>query len=705
VSTIVAVTSVRFALAFALLGWLTCTAEKRPLEFRDIIELREPAQPRVSPDGSHVVFLLQQASIASNSSRTSVWIVSRGAPARRLLDEAPLGPAEWTADGAALIVRLPRPGKAAFWRVPLDGGAPAPLFEHKDPIASAWWSPDRSRLLFITMEGASSEERKRIEQEGVIYDEHVHGIRSFTRGNWTRPPKAVLWLWQSGGGDARRVTLPMSQVGSISSIVWSPDASMAAIEYAPAQAATGFSTHLGILHFDSATGVPMRFQPLVTLNTANRGVSWLPDSRGVVFARTGDPERYYVPRSTLHTVGIDGSGDIEVRGSGPWFYLGRTEVDGSGKDILVEYNNQSHTTLYRVPRRGGAAAPVVAGAEDLSSFNFTRDRRHAACIRQSITEPPEVALVDLSSGRVDVLTKLNPEFDRIALQPATERRWRNRYGNESNGFLLLPPDFRNGRPVPLVVIQYAVSNKFTTQAQWMTSYPVQHLVHAGIAVLLHNYPRELGWKRGDFEGAALSQAYNPLASMEAAIDSLVRDGIADPKRLGIAGWSFGAWLAELAITKTDLFRAASAGEGGLNNAGQYWVTGSAQMQEYLDAFFGGPPFGEAYANYKRLSPALNAGRVHTPLLREYGSDVGVQSLEFYMALRRLGKPVEQVIYPGAPHVLQSPSQRMASMERNLDWFRFWLQNYEAPGKQEQYARWRALISRSSSPEHSTHRKP
>jgi acetyl esterase/lipase len=80
------------------------------------------------------------------------------------------------------------------------------------------------------------------------------------------------------------------------------------------------------------------------------------------------------------------------------------------------------------------------------------------------------------------------------------------------------------------------------------------------------------------------------------------------------------------------------------------------------------------------------------LLREYGGDVGVQSLEFYMALRRLGKPVEQVIYPGAPHVFDRPFHRRASLERNLDWFRFWLQGVEdsAPTKAEQYRRWRAL---------------
>lgn len=66
-----------------------------------------------------------------------------------------------------------------------------------------------------------------------------------------------------------------------------------------------------------------------------------------------------------------------------------------------------------------------------------------------------------------------------------------------------------------------------------------------------------------------------------------------------------------------------------------------------------------------------------------------------MALRRFGKPVEQVIYLCTTHIFSLPSHRKASLERNLDWFRFWLQNYEypAPHKEEQYRRWRALKMR------------
>src|SRR4051812_12365298 len=97
---------------------LAIAAERRPLEFRDIIETNEPSQPRISPDGTRVAFLLSRASVATNTTRRSLWIVSPGSDAKKLLDEAPIGPVEWASDSGSLIARLARPGNVAFWRVP-----------------------------------------------------------------------------------------------------------------------------------------------------------------------------------------------------------------------------------------------------------------------------------------------------------------------------------------------------------------------------------------------------------------------------------------------------------------------------------------------------------------------------------------------------------------------------------------------------------
>jgi dipeptidyl aminopeptidase/acylaminoacyl peptidase len=671
---------------------LTAQAAQRPIEFADIIELKEVATPKIAPDGRRVAFVVRQSSLAGNSAQSSLWLAEPGGTPRRLLAEG-CGGLEWMPGGAALSATLSRPGKTALWRIPLDG-APQPLFEHPTRLGAYAWSPDGERLLFLTTEDSPAGERARIDREGVVYDGNIHGIRSFTQHNWAAPGRQQLWVWRLGAPAAERVTVDLEQVKSLGRFAWSPDGNAAAFDYVPKGATdpAGMTSHIGVLEFDRQTGRPRVFTPRVTTGVANRNPQWRARDGALVFVATGEAERTYGSRSVPRLLRPGAASAENVALAGDWHFVNAAVFDASGDNLLIEYDDLTRSTLYRAPLRGGSAAPVIRDGAHYTAFHFTPDRRWAACLRQSFTSPPEAARVDLSTGAVEVLTKLNPQFDSIALQPGVERRWRNRFGQETNGYLVLPPARKAGERVPLVVVQYNFSNVFTTQAQWITSYPVQHLARAGIAVLLHNPPRPVAWKPGDFEGAAQSQAYNPLASLETAIRSLAEEGIADPARVGIAGWSFGAYLAELALTQTRLFAAASAGEGGLNNAGQYWVTGSAAMQAYLDAFFGGPPFGAAYANYQRLAPALNAHRVEAPLLREYGTDVGVQSLEFLMALKRLGKPVEQIIYPGAPHILSLPSQRRASMERNLDWFRFWLQEYEdpAPGKRPQYLRWRAM---------------
>jgi dipeptidyl aminopeptidase/acylaminoacyl peptidase len=170
----------RLLLALGSVPFLVDAAPKRVLEFRDIIELNEPSQPRISPDGNYVAFLLSRPSVESNATRRSLWLASRQGSVRLVLGEAVIGPVEWAADSASLIGRLTRPGKVAFWKVPVNGGAPEPLFQHENPILSAWWSPDRSQVLFTSAQPISAEDRQRPAREGLLYDETIHGIRNFT---------------------------------------------------------------------------------------------------------------------------------------------------------------------------------------------------------------------------------------------------------------------------------------------------------------------------------------------------------------------------------------------------------------------------------------------------------------------------------------------------------------------------------------------
>ena len=263
--------------------------------------------------------------------------------------------------------------------------------------------------------------------------------------------------------------------------------------------------------------------------------------------------------------------------------------------------------------------------------------------------------------------------------------------NRDDELLIRPVGYVPGKRYPFLMALYDFQGKFLTQAEWISSYPTQVFAANGFAVLLMNQPAEYGWRYGNFEQYAFDRDLNALDSVDAALDTVTQMGIADPRRAGIIGWSYGSEITNETLTHSHRWSAASASSGGANNHGEYWITGEP-FQHYLEGTMGGSPYGSYDKRYDDLSTALRAHKVTTPLLIESSPGEMLFSLEFYTALRRQNKPVDFVIYPDEGHIYSQPAHRIASMQSNLDWFLFWLQGKEdpQPDKQDQYRRWKAL---------------
>jgi hypothetical protein len=127
-----------------------------------------------------------------------------------------------------------------------------------------------------------------------------------------------------------------------------------------------------------------------------------------------------------------------------------------------------------------------------------------------------------------------------------------------------------------------------------------------------------------------------------------------------------------------------------------------------EAMYGGGPYGKTLDNWLKYSVSFNLDKFHTPLLMEmmgYGTPyksvaAPPESLslkeEVFTGLNRLGDPVEMYYYPNEGHTPDHPQARLASLQRNVDWYRFWLQGYVRPGDPEKFARW-SQMKRSQQP--------
>jgi dipeptidyl aminopeptidase/acylaminoacyl peptidase len=156
--------------------------------------------------------------------------------------------------------------------------------------------------------------------------------------------------------------------------------------------------------------------------------------------------------------------------------------------------------------------------------------------------------------------------------------------------------------------------------------------------------------------------------LEAGVEYAIRTGLADPDRLGVGGWSYGAILTDYLIASDTRFKAATSGAGTAFTVAFY---GTDQYITQYDEEIG-PPW-KAFDTYMKISyPFLHADRIKTPTLflgGERDFNVPVQGgQQMYQALRSLGIDTQLIIYPNETHGIQRPSYQRDRMERYLAWY-------------------------------------
>jgi len=211
------------------------------------------------------------------------------------------------------------------------------------------------------------------------------------------------------------------------------------------------------------------------------------------------------------------------------------------------------------------------------------------------------------------------------------------------------------------------------------------------------YPRE-------YPGGVAEAAYE-MGVWDGAINELSSRGIVDEHRVGIIGFSRSGWYTEFSLAHSrHRYRAATVTDNVQYSVGTYWLLHSNSALHSSETMYGGPPYGKTLENWEKYSISFNLDKIHTPLLMEalgHGMPYNdwraapsflATTFEVFTGLNRLEKPVELVYYPIEDHQPDHPQARLATLQRNVDWYRFWLQGYERldPEDKEQYVRWQRL---------------
>jgi dipeptidyl aminopeptidase/acylaminoacyl peptidase len=311
---------------------------------------------------------------------------------------------------------------------------------------------------------------------------------------------------------------------------------------------------------------------------------------------------------------------------------------------------------------------------------------------QSTTTAPELFLYSSLNNKLLTIAPLNPQLEQVTLGAGREIHWKTTTGRDIDGLLLLPPDYVTGKRYPLVIQTKPEYGQFLCDAgqEYYPSFAPQPIVNVGMLYLI----RSLSSADSDREDAnyfpkgypgQIGEAAFHMDIWDSAVEMLDGQGLIDPDEVGIIGFSRAGWYTEfmLAHAKTH-YRAATVADNVQYSLGEYWLAHSDWILRGFESMYGGSPYGSAQKNWVQYSISYNLDKIHAPLLMEemgngipYSSEKApplnlALSFEVFIGLKQQAKPAELFYYQNEPHQLIHPQARLASLQRNLDWYKHWL---------------------------------
>jgi dipeptidyl aminopeptidase/acylaminoacyl peptidase/CubicO group peptidase (beta-lactamase class C family) len=638
---------------------------RRP-RIEDLTEFAVSEQPALSPDGRQLVYVLRTSDLTADRAEHALWRVApTGGEARQLTrGNADLSPA-WSPDGTRIAFLRAQDGPPQVWVLPVDGGEPEQLTTLPLGAGAPTWSPDGERIAFSAavdiVAAADEDDETRTQRasapiviERLDYQADGAGL--------LRTIRKHVHVLDVSSKKCRQVTDGDWHAGDPA---WSPDSKKIAFGAGTAPDADLRPTAPAYLLDVSDEKATPR---LVGLADGLAGpMLWTADGEALLVVGNldgpvGHARLLRLPLDGSELVDLAASLDRNVMPGGPAYPGALPLLVDEGATVLFCVRDRGCSHLYSVPTAGGTPRHVLGEpGQNVSGLSVANGR--AAVVLNTATSYGEIVAVDLGSGATQTLTTHGADLAEVF--PRVEREFTTSDGTKVSGWLVRDPEAAQPQPL-LLDVHGGPHNAWNGAADEAHLYH-QELAARGWAVLLMNPRGSDGYGEEFFNAALGNWGTADAKDFLEPLDELVAEGLADPKRLAVAGYSYGGFMTCYLTSRDNRFAAAVAG-GVVSDLTS--MSGTSDSGHFLSAY----ELGDQRDRFDEMSPLSKVDQVKTPtLILQGAADVRCpigQAEQWHTALREQGVPAKLVLYPEADHlfIIQGrPSHRLDFNRRILGW--------------------------------------
>jgi dipeptidyl aminopeptidase/acylaminoacyl peptidase len=636
---------------------------RRSMTINDLSSIRDVSGPSISPDGKTVVYAVSEQNLKRDAANSDIWSVSfQGGEPKALTktdDKSEWAP-KYSPDGKtiAFLSDNTKEGETQIFLMKSRGGNARQISKIDGGVQEFNWAPDSDQIVLTAFVGGAKPN-----DAGTVPPIVIDRFQFKEDWNdYLTTNRLHMFILDVDKKNAKQITngekdhwLP----------AWSPDGKwIAFVSKDNGDVDRNMDSDVFIMEpqIDAQTRRLSHFKGTDVDPYWLSPPAWSPDSKQLVWLQSKESKWIYYAPWQLTIADVESGKNRNIARIDRSFYTPKWSSDGRTIYALIEQDRS--TWLAKIDSQTGEVDYVNEGNRFALEYDVSQNG-NIVLLDSTDDRPFELVAIDENERK---LTNHNSWLDGIELGITKPFSFVNN-GHVISGIMTLPSGYKEGQKLPTIFRLhggpvYQFSHEF--MSDWQI-YAANGFATVGIN------PRGSSGKGFDFAKAIYADWGNvDVSDILSGSDYLVNEGIVDPDRMGVGGWSYGGILTDYVIGTDQRFKAAISGAGAANMLGTY---GHDQYSREYELELGTP--WENFEAYKRVSyPFLNADRITTPTLFQCSEkDFNVPCLgseQMYQALRSVGVDTRLVIYPNQHHGITVPSYLFDRMKRNLNWYKKYL---------------------------------